>query len=1111
MLKNRIFQLPGISESMAAPVIADISAVPGTQGLVIVSSEIRSKRQAVDLSFFVSKKVYVIPPDDDVFLRYEARNRDMLHERIKILKALSSGEECIIIAPVSAAIRKNPPRDVFANNSFIISQGGSIDIEELKRTLSKIGYERGTLVEVKGEFSARGGIIDIFTPYADNPYRVELFDTEVDSIREFDINTQRSIRILESVEIVPAELIIDDKSVFEEAIIRISKEYDGYAGKNEQLKDQKARLVEYIENDINIQYMENYINYIYDKPEYLWDYMAAGDIVLDNPERINEYLEAREREIIHDFEVNLERGIAIPADFENYSHKDDFAKVFVGRRLTEPPRIESRQTAVFNGRMDLFEKELKRYADSGYKAAVVCSNDDRLENIRDFIERCGLSEKIITMPGSLTGGIEFPSEKKVYIWEGDIFRTQKYSRPKKKNKPTKTQILRSFSDMQKGDFVVHENHGIGKFLGIEQLTVQNVKKDYLKIKYAGEDMLYVPVEQMDIIQKYVGSDSDAPKVNRLSSAEWRKTKAKAKAAIANMAKELIEISAKRRMTKGYAFSADTMWQKEFEAGFEYQETEDQLRCVQEIKADMEEEYKMDRLLCGDVGFGKTEVAARALFKCAAEGKQAAILVPTTILANQHYYTLKERFEPFPFTVEMLSRFKTEREQDEIVKKLKNGSVDIIVGTHRLLSEDVSFKDLGLLVIDEEQRFGVRHKEKIKKLKESVDILMLSATPIPRTMHMSLVGIRDMSLIEDPPEERYPVQTYVIEQEDGLIREATEKELGRGGQVFVVVNRIMGIHKIAARIASLVPEAKVTVGHGQMNERALEDVMLEFINGDANVLVSTTIIESGIDIPNVNTIIILDSDKFGLSQLYQLRGRVGRSNRMAYAYLMYKKDKALSETAEKRLRAIKDFTEFGSGFKVAMKDLEIRGAGNLLGMQQHGHMMMIGYELYCKLVDDAVRALGGEIVNPDKEESSVEFSVSAYIPENYIIDEVLRLQMYKKIASIISKEDESEVIDELIDRFGEVPRETLDLIRISRIRAMAELAHISRIHEQAGKIVFDFAENSVLTVKKLAGLSEKYGPRVFINVGRKPFIRLSYSKNFGKIDEATDFLEILGNN
>jgi transcription-repair coupling factor (superfamily II helicase) len=703
--------------------------------------------------------------------------------------------------------------------------------------------------------------------------------------------------------------------------------------------------------------------------------------------------------------------------------------------------------------------------------------------------------------------MEFPEEKLCYIWDGDIFTNQKHGRSKGRSSKAKGKAIQSFSDMHKGDFVVHENHGIGKFLGIEQLTVQNVKKDYLKIKYAGEDMLYVPVEQMDLIQKYVSADGITPKINKLSGGEWKKTKAKAKAAIANMAKELLELSAARQIEMGYAFSEDTVWQKEFEDNFPYEETSDQLRSIKEIKADMEKTTAMDRLLCGDVGYGKTEVAARALFKCVADGKQAAVLVPTTLLANQHYFTMKERFEQFPFKVEMLCRFRNDRQQDEIVSKLDRGAIDLVIGTHRMLSKDVKFKDLGLLVIDEEQRFGVQHKESIKQLRKNVDVLTMSATPIPRTLHMSLVGIKDMSLIEEPPDERYPVQTYVLEQEDELIRTAVQRELARGGQVYVIFNRVTGINKIASHISRLVPEARVEAAHGQMNERQLEDIMLNFMNNETNVLIATTIIESGIDISNANTIIILDADRLGLSQLYQLRGRVGRSTRMSYAYLMFQKDKVLSEVAEKRLRAIKEFTEFGAGFKVAMRDLEIRGAGNLLGMEQHGHMMMIGYELYCKLVDDAVRALGGEIVNPDREEASIELQVTAFIPDRYIADEVLKLQMYKKIATIEGVGNEEEIIDELLDRFGEIPKEAINLIKISRIRAMAQKLCITRVHEEGNKITFEFAPENPLKAVAYAKLVENYGMRIFIHGGVKPMVKYTMNKK-NKLEEVIEVLGVM---
>ena len=670
--------------------------------------------------------------------------------------------------------------------------------------------------------------------------------------------------------------------------------------------------------------------------------------------------------------------------------------------------------------------------------------------------------------------------------------------------------MQSFSDFKTGDYVVHENHGIGKFLGIQALEVQGEQKDYLKIKYSGTDLLYVPVEQMDIVQKYIGSEGIAPKVSKLSGDEWKVAKTRAKLAIAEMTEELIKLYADRKASKGYAFSKDTVWQKEFEAYFSYQETDDQLTSIEEIKKDMESNLPMDRLLCGDVGYGKTEVAARAIFKCISEGKQAAMLVPTTILANQHYNSLKDRFSNFPFNIDMLSRFRTDKQQEKIIDGLKKGSVDFVIGTHRLLSDDIKYKDLGLLVIDEEQRFGVAHKEKLKQLKSNIDVLTLSATPIPRTLNMSLTGIKDMSLITEPPSDRYPVQTYVLEQDDIVMREIIARELDRDGQVYIVFNRVKGINRLAEKVQSLVPDAKIVVGHGQMNEKSLESVMQTFISGKADILIATTIIESGIDIPNANTMIVIDADKCGLAQLYQLRGRVGRTDKIAYAYLMYQKNKVLTEVAEKRLKAIKEFTEFGSGFKVAMRDLEIRGAGNVLGAEQSGHMMNIGYELYCKLVDDAVRKAKGESVPEQVDEINIELDVAANIPNWYIDNETLKLQMYKKIATVSTREDSEEIIDELLDRFGDLPKETLKLIAISMIRALSANVGVCNIHEQAGKVVIYFAQDNALKAYALMKASEKFGSKIFFHGGNEPFIRLSVARK-ERLDSIIDLLEIISDN
>ncbi len=1116
--------ISGITEGRAMPVASLIIKERGGQCLIITSSYTKAKRLAEDLSFFVDQKIFVIREEEKLFLKYEAKSHSILEERLIALKALLTGESCIVIAPILGAVKKLAPHGIFKENMVRLSLGDEAEHEEIKRKLTFMGYERAAFIESKGQYSIRGGIVDVFPADSEYPYRIEFFGSEVDSIRTFDPLTQRSIDNLKMIEIYPAEQMVQEENLFQHAAEKLGKAYDTYGKKlaepqRERLLERKNQLLEFIGSTANVQLLENYIHYFYDDTEYLWDYMnSEGIIMLEDPDRIREVLDFREKEDREDFNVILERGEAVPGDYKAFPSKTDLSQLYkqnliflftpFQKQLRGPDRLDisiqisSKQAPVFNGRMEFLETELRSYIKQGYGITIVCATEERIENLRHFVGPFDPDGRITISKGSLSSGMEYPAEKLVYLWDGDIFTTQKHRKKRtgeKKGKPIKT-----FTDIRKGDYVVHENHGVGKFIGVEQLVIQNIKKDYLKIKYAGEDFLYVPVEQMDMIQKYVGADGVAPRINKLSGGEWKKVKAKAKAAIASMAKELLEISAERKIRGGYAFGQDTIWQSEFEDLFPYEETDDQLRCIREIKADMEKPVPMERLLCGDVGYGKTEVAARAIFKCAADGKQAAILVPTTILANQHYYTFKERFERFPFKVELLSRFRNENQQDTIIEGIKKGNIDVLIGTHRMLSKDVIFKDLGLLVIDEEQRFGVQHKEAIKKLKKDMDVLTLSATPIPRTLHMSLVGIKDMSLIEEPPEERYPVQTYVLEQDEELIRDVLQRELDRDGQAYVVYNRVRGIYKIAAQIAQLVPEAAVAVGHGQMNEKMLEDVMIGFVNHESNILVSTTIIESGIDIPNVNTIIILDADRFGLSQLYQLRGRVGRSNRMAYAYLMYQKDKVLSEVAEKRLRAIKEFTEFGAGFHIAMRDLEIRGAGNLLGTEQHGHMMSIGYELYCKLVDDAVRALGGEIVNPDREETSIEIDVPAYIPEEYISDELLKLQMYKKIAAIKDNKDKEEVIDELIDRFGDLPHETSNLADISHIRAMAEAAGVSRIHEEPKKIVFEFYEKNGLTPERIADLSFEYGMGILIHAGVKPFIKYRYSEK-NKLQQIIMFL------
>ena len=1163
LLRNHLKQMinyTGISESRTAPVAAGLIKEAG-QTLIIVSSDTRASRLAGDLSFFLKdKEIVTLYGEEGSFTRYDARNRDVTIKKLKVLQALRQGVPLVVVAPVSAAIKKLPPHAYYEKKSLSLEMGKEYDLREIAGILTDLGYERYGIVEGPGQFSLRGGILDVFTPESENPVRIEFFGEEVDSIRTFDSVSQRSIRNLKSTDIYPAREIAGSDSFLEEGLNRMQREYKRYSEQvyrketdpdlrvvlSEKIMKTADEIREQITDGRNLEILPNYLQYFFNETEYIWDYMDEGKVLIDDPDRIYETLELMDRENEDDFEVMLERGLVIPKDRKALSGTEDFVKAFGLKDVTLftpfPKRIkgadsfehvynlQSRQPLNFAGKMNVLEAELRSYLKKGYEINILSTSEERLDNLREFCERAEL-KPINFLEGSLSQGIDFPLDKRLWLSDNDIFSQTKKKRRRSKKDANKA--LNSFTDLHEGDFVVHENHGIGKFVGIHQLKVEGEIKDYIKIKYAGNDLLYVPVEQMDMVQKYIGGDDAVPKINKLSGSDWKVTKAKAKAAIAVMAKDLIDLYAQRQLIPGHSFGEDTPWQKEFEDSFPFEETDDQLRAAEEIKKDMARPYSMDRLLLGDVGLGKTEVAARAIFKCLADGKQAAMLVPTTILANQHYYTLKERFEKYPFTVDVLSRFRSPAQQKETVKKMKSGEVDLVIGTHRLLSEDIGFKDLGLLVVDEEQRFGVEHKEKIKKLRTNVDVLTLSATPIPRTLNMSLTGIKDMSMIEEPPEERYPVQTYVMEQDDSTIREVIEREMGRGGQVFVVYNRVRGLSTVVRKIQELVPEARVISGHGQMNEGGLEKVMMKFIDHEADVLVSTTIIESGLDIPNANTMIVLDAERYGLSQLYQMRGRVGRSNKIAYCYLMYHKDKVLTEPQEKRLKAIREFTEFGAGFKVAMKDLEIRGAGNMLGTAQSGHILNIGYDLYCKMVDNAVRALKGEIVNDDREESAMEFPVSAYIPGTYIEDESLKLEMYKRISGITSRDDMEDVLDELSDRFGDVPRATQDLIRISYIRYLSEQIGIEKIHADRnafdplkaktpalrgrkvtvnkGRVyVLDFREKNGLTAFGIVNAKAEFGGKFFAHMGAKPFVRLS-TDSLKELDQVMRLLEILVEN
>ncbi|MCT4607205.1 MAG: transcription-repair coupling factor [Marinisporobacter sp.] len=1107
------------------------------QCLIITYSEYQAKRIYEDLAFFIKDKVYSYPAKELVFHHYDAKSQQRVEERLKTMIKMAEEKSCIVVASIESLLHKLMPKDGFSKNFLTIRYGETIDLKKIIATFVSLGYERVDMVEAKGQCSVRGGIIDFFPVTSENPYRIELFDDEIDSIRTFDIHSQLSLEKLNEVLVTPAQEVLLESHEKEEAIKKIKVDFkkhekkikgDGYDRLNEKI----SNFIETLQIENNPRGFEKYLNYYYDHLELFMDYLKKDAMIfIDEPSRVKERAHTAYKELEESFKGLLEKGEVLPmqidliTSYENFLYELKKKHIFVLSSLPkkhphfDPKQIvsfSSRMAQSFHGKMDIFSNELKTYKYRGYKTILLCETEERGRRIEETLKEKGIEANFIKdiyqpiqsgqtfiIEGHLNKGFEYIGSKLLVITEDEIFGKAKRKRTAKKRKDARP--IKSFIDLNIGDYVVHENHGVGKYIGVEQLKVEKAKKDYLKVKYSGEDILYVPIEQMDMVQKYIGSDAANPRLNKLGTSEWKKTKAKAKGSIVDMAKDLLKLSAIRKEKKGYTFSKDTPWQSQFEDHFPYEETPDQIRCIKELKEDMEKSIPMDRLLCGDVGYGKTEVAVRGAFKCVMDGKQVAFLVPTTILAQQHYNTFMNRFSQFPITIEMLSRFKTEKEQAEIIKKIRAGAVDILIGTHRLISKDIVFKDLGLLIIDEEQRFGVQHKEALKHLRKNVDVLTLTATPIPRTLHMSLIGLRDMSVIEDPPEERYPVQTYVIEYNEEMIRDAILREMGRGGQIYFVFNRVKGIQQMASKIRELIPDARVAVGHGQMSERQLENIMIDFMNGEYDILVCTTIIETGLDISNVNTIIIYDGDKMGLSQLYQLRGRVGRSNRLAYAYLTYQKDKILTEVAEKRLKAIKEFTEFGSGFKIAMRDLEIRGAGNLLGSQQHGHMAAIGYDLYCKLLEDTVREMKGEEIQ-EVPDTSIEINVNAFIPEKYITNESHKLEIYKKIAAIRDQQDVYDLEEEIEDRFGNIPEAVMNLISIAYIKAMAQKVGIVHITETETHAKFIFDEASRMNPLMISEVIGFYGSRIDVNVGNNPHIRIKYYFYNKRLKEVRKVLE-----
>lgn len=1081
--------------------------------VLVTYNEIQARKLYQDLKKLI-KQTYFFPKKEITSYDYVAQSKEIEYKRIDVLNkmylAKQQKEPIIIVTTIEAVMQKMIAKDTLYQNVIDFKVGKTYLLDGIKEKLVGLGYERSDLIENKGQFSIRGGIVDVGLSEKIG-VRIEFWGDEVDSIRFFQISSQRSTEMLKEITIFPAhELIVQDLS---EAVKNIQEKYP------EEIED-----IELIKNGDYISKINKYFNEFYENQASFLDYMSDEYLLLlDENSKINQ----RKTNIIEDnnklIESLVEKEKFVPEAIENISK---FEYNFEEKQIIyleqndsikniQKYYFETREINFYNLQLDLLLADIVTYQKNKKKGVLLAGNEISAKKLCDILKENQINYKyeqeaenvkpgeIIVTIGGFSSGFENYDLNLIVISLQNNFE-EPVKRKKKLSSTFKDSEKIVFADLKPGDIVVHQTHGIGQFIGVNTITADGVTKDYIKIKYRNDDILYVPTNSLDSVRKYIGGgDNSSPRLNKLGGKEWSATTSKVKKNLEAVAKDLIELYAKRQKIKGFSFSPDTPWQKQFEDSFPYTETDDQLRCIQDVKKDMEKPQPMDRLLCGDVGYGKTEVAIRAAFKAVMDQKQVAYLVPTTILANQQYEEFKTRMQEFAINVELLNRFKTKKEQDEIIKKLKLGEVDVVVGTHRLLSEDVNFKDLGLLIIDEEHRFGVKDKEKIKKLRTNIDVLTMTATPIPRTLHMSIVGVRDMSVIYEPPHNRKPVQTYVLGYDQEVITEAITKEIERGGQVFYLFNQVEGIEKKANEISMLVPEAKVGFAHGKMSGRELEEIMESFINQEINVLVCTTILESGIDIPNANTIIVENADRLGLAQLYQIRGRVGRSDKQAYAYVTYKRDKLLSEVADKRLKAIKEFTEFGSGFKIAMRDLEIRGAGSMLGEMQHGHMEQVGYDTYCKLLDEVIKEMQGiEVV--EEQDVQIDLAVSSYIPDNFIENSSQKIEIYQNIALCRTEEELQNVIDEVIDRYGRLPKELENLIDIARIKQLARKANILKIAQRENGIVFYFVKEKIKP-EMVNTLITKYPMLVKFSNAVEPYVTLRIKENENIIEKAKEFL------
>ena len=1077
--ENRgIMEISGCIESQKVHMMYGLSGLFPSH-LILAEDEKRAKEIYEDYRFY-DKEVYYYPAKDLLFFQADIHGNLLIRQRMQVIKALLEKERITVVTSIDGCMDFLLPLEEIKKSLIHYESDSPIDLEALKDSLVALGYERVGQVEMPGQFSVRGGIIDIYSLTEENPWRIELWGDEIDSIRSFDAESQRSLEKLDEITIYPAVEKVGEKEM--------------------------VSFLEYFSREKSILFL--------DEPNHLVEKGMAVE---------EEYLQSRKhREEKGEQKLPdnwLCRFDTLQKALNQYNCAA-FCALEPKRgkwKITEKFDVTVKTVNSYNSSFELLVKDLLQYKKQGFQIALLSGSRTRAERLAKDLQEEGLNAfystdydrliqpgEIMVAYGHAKKGFEYPLIKFAVMTETDIFGQEQKKKKKKKN--YNGQRIQDFAELSIGDFVVHEKHGLGIYRGIEKVEVDKIVKDYIKIEYRGGSNLYILATQLDALQKYSGADTTkAPKLNKLGGQEWNKTKSRVRGAVKNIAKELVELYAVRQEKEGYVCGPDTVWQREFEEMFPYEETEDQLNAIEDTKRDMESTKIMDRLVCGDVGYGKTEVALRAAFKAVQESRQVVYLVPTTILAQQHYNTFVQRMKEFPVKVELLCRFRTPAQQKKAIEGLKKGQVDIVVGTHRVLSKDIEFKNLGLLIIDEEQRFGVAHKEKIKQLKKDVDVLTLTATPIPRTLHMSLIGIRDMSVLEEPPMDRIPIQTYVMEYDEETVREAINRELRRGGQVYYVYNRVTDIAEVALRISKLVPDARVDFAHGQMSERELEQVMYGFINGEIDVLVSTTIIETGLDISNVNTMIIHDSDRYGLSQLYQLRGRIGRSNRTSYAFLMYRPNMVLRETAEKRLAAIREYTDLGSGFKIAMRDLELRGAGNLLGAQQHGHMNAVGYDLYCKMLSEAVKEAKG-IHTMEDFETSVDLNIDAFIPDTYISNEFQKLDIYKRIAGIENQSDYDDMLEELLDRFGEPTKAVLNLLAIAKMKAIAHQAYVTEIKQIGKEIKITLYEKAKINPVGIPALMDKYRRRLQFKTDKEPkFIFLPQ----GKVVEAlTEFAEEL---